>query len=224
MNRQQRREAEREAAKAAVRMQRTFPALGNDETTPSHVTPEILVFCKDLDPTQTPVYVDVRPLRGAIPNDCFFNVEDEVNARGGTVQYGWIIWELPHIILNAEFHAVLTRNGEMVDITPKSDGEARILFLPDTLRRYERRVVPSIRRGLCPEGERYERILQQRDELQLKYERRPAVKGGFPFHPEDMSPSDYQRFEALVLSIQRTFGECVEISRRKRAGGSLKKL
>ncbi len=51
---------------------------------------------------------------------------------GGATVLGWCIWERPGINLHATFHTVWKSwNGELIDVTPKPDGEARILFLPD---------------------------------------------------------------------------------------------
>jgi hypothetical protein len=51
---------------------------------------------------------------------------------------GWCIWEWPGILLNAEFHACwLSPEGEIIDITPKPDGEKTVLFLPDPALKFE---------------------------------------------------------------------------------------
>lgn len=46
---------------------------------------------------------------------------------------GWIIWEDPGLLVEAEFHVVWADpGGNLVDVTPKPDGEQRILFVRDS--------------------------------------------------------------------------------------------
>src|SRR5690606_38447056 len=60
------------------------------------------------------------------------NVAAVVQRQGGRALLGWTIWEWPGILLEAISHAVWEReDGELSDPTPKADGEATTLFLPD---------------------------------------------------------------------------------------------
>lgn len=53
------------------------------------------------------------------------------------------------MFLEAEFHACwLDQEGNLIDITPKLDGDSIILFLPDTERTYEHKPVDNIRMPL----------------------------------------------------------------------------
>ncbi len=36
--------------------------------------------------------------------------------------------------IEAEFHAVIEENGQLIDISPRQSGEKRILFIPDNIR------------------------------------------------------------------------------------------
>jgi hypothetical protein len=84
-----------------------------------------------------PVYLDVRPEAGAVPGECFANVAAKVAASGGSIVYGWQLWEWPHVLVEAEFHAVWRApDGLLHEITPKHDGDERILFVPDPRRTY----------------------------------------------------------------------------------------
>lgn len=91
MNRRERREAERRASKMQAKAMKAASRMAtidlSHETTPVAITDDIVAFCRTLDPTTQPVFVDVRPLPEAIEADCFFNVADEVTARGGDIQY-----------------------------------------------------------------------------------------------------------------------------------------
>jgi hypothetical protein len=115
-------------------------------TTPKAITPEILELCKKLDDTQTPVFVPVRPVAGAIVDECYHNVRGHVEKRGGSIQHGWIIWEHPEVIIEGTFHACWKDlSGQFVDITPKRDRETEILFLPDSTRVYKNEPVDNVR-------------------------------------------------------------------------------
>jgi hypothetical protein len=119
-------------------------------TTPTRISDEIRAFCADIDPTQIPVYVQVRPATQAKINSYFDSVLDHATQKGGAIQYGWIIWEeLSNNFLEAEFHAVwVSSSRELIDITPKIDNEATILFLPDSKRVYKGRLVENRRKLL----------------------------------------------------------------------------
>ena len=118
-------------------------------TTPTTISDAIRAFCEDIDSTQESVYVPVRPVPQARINSCFGSVRDYISQYGGGIQYGWIIWELPNVFLEAEFHAIwVSPSGELVDITPKIDNEDTILFLPDSKRVYEYRLVENLRKPL----------------------------------------------------------------------------
>jgi hypothetical protein len=123
--------------------------LMNKQTTPTTISDAIIAFCRDIDSTQKPVYVSVKPVSGAVLNECFSSVRDYINQHYGGIKFGWIIWELPGIFLEAEFHAVwISPSHELVDITPKADNENAILFLPDSKRAYEDRLIENLRKPL----------------------------------------------------------------------------
>jgi hypothetical protein len=182
------------------------------ETTPLAVTARILEFCRGIDPTTAPIYVPVQPEPECIVDDCFFNVADEVALRGGNIQYGWIIWEFPTILLAAEFHAVLEREGRLLDITPKRDGEERILFLPDSTRKYELHPVLPIRTPLTVEGEILCKYQGAAERLRHRYFVAPAIKGGALYAAPDDVVSEIEqlndrasaaRSKALKKSLER---------------------
>jgi len=107
-------------------------------TTPKRITPEISAFCEEIAPGEHPVYVFVQPEGDCSIRDCFWNVRRKIERDGGNTQHGWIIWEWPSVSLEAEFHAVWrSPEGAYTDITPKEDGEKRILFLAHHVRVYD---------------------------------------------------------------------------------------
>lgn len=110
--------------------------------------PIIIALCEQIAPGIEPIYLDVEIADGAIVNDCYENVTRIMGVRGGSIQYGWQIWEtLPGVMAEAEFHAVwMDMNGAHHDITPKvSNDITKILFLPDPNRRFEGRQINNIR-------------------------------------------------------------------------------
>lgn len=93
-----------------------------------------------------PVYLDVRPEPGAIAGECFANVAAKVAAAGGSVVYGWQLWEWPHVLVEAEFHAVWRASeGTLHEITPKHDRDEQILFAVDPRRIYAGTLVDNVR-------------------------------------------------------------------------------
>ncbi len=51
---------------------------------------------------------------------------------GETPVFGWMVWELTGFWLEAVRHAVVDRDGALVDITPPLDGETQTLFVRDS--------------------------------------------------------------------------------------------
>jgi hypothetical protein len=76
-----------------------------------------------------------RKPRGFEPelDNCHLNVCVQCNQFGGTSQYGWIIGQDKQTgFVEATFHTVWRApDGELIDITPRRDGEKRVLFVPD---------------------------------------------------------------------------------------------
>jgi hypothetical protein len=119
------------------------------ETTPKEITGDILVFCREIDATTKPEYISVLPCAFAEVNECYENVDTHIRSHGGTRQYGWTIWEIPNEMIEAEFHTVWrSQSGQLMDVSPKPDGETRILFLPDSKRVFQNAPVDNIRKPL----------------------------------------------------------------------------
>jgi hypothetical protein len=117
-------------------------------TTPASINKDVLAFCNEISNKASPIFVKVTPIEGYRDDDCYGNVEDYIQKNGGSVQYGWIIWEIPNIFIEAEFHAVWVNNGEYIDITPKSNNVERILFLPDPERKFTGDLIDNVRKPL----------------------------------------------------------------------------
>lgn len=103
---------------------------GITETTPPAITDKIRSFADTLradTPLIVPVITDPYGLFGW----CSDGVLEKIRHDGGTIRFGWIIWEMPDVLLTAEFHAVWRdANGKLFDITPKPQHETSIVFAP----------------------------------------------------------------------------------------------
>jgi hypothetical protein len=107
------------------------------DTVPRRVTARIVEFCSTLSP-ETPRFIKSHPSADAVQGHCFDNVGRKIERAGGSVQYGWAIWHLPGLYLEAEHHGVWRkRSGELVDVSPQINGTRRILFLPDVAAIYD---------------------------------------------------------------------------------------
>lgn len=118
-------------------------------TTPFEISRAIRRLVERLKPHGEAVYLMVQPEPDAVVNECFPNVEAKVARDGGRMLCGWQLWEWPHVLVEAEFHAVwLTPAGEMVEITPKAHLEPRILFVPDERLHYAGLTLDNVRMPL----------------------------------------------------------------------------
>lgn len=107
-------------------------------TTPSKITGQVRDFCATIKPGAEPVYMAVQPMDFATRDHCFQNVQAVVHVDGGTIVYGWMIWVMPNVYIEAEHHAVYQdSSGGLRDVTPKVHEEQSILFLRDDERPYD---------------------------------------------------------------------------------------
>jgi len=121
----------------------------------SDTMPSIVALCEQLVPNGKPVYLNVEVINGAIENECYKNIAYMIKNKGGSIQYGWQIWEtLPNLMAEGEFHAVwVDKEGILHDVTPKSlPGIKKILFLPDSFRKYSGRQIDNVRIPLRDES------------------------------------------------------------------------
>lgn len=114
-------------------------------------SPAVVNLCSMLVRGEKPLYLDIEKVEDTEINDCYYNVQNFIKKNGGSIQYGWQIWEtLPDVMCEAEFHAVwVDKKGNFRDITPKSiPNIKRILFLPDPARKYEGKQIDNFRVAL----------------------------------------------------------------------------
>lgn len=105
-------------------------------TTPREpLAARVVGHCRSISAEQ-PVFLpftrhDARHRAGA----CHLNVAHLVRERGGQAVTGWMIWESATLV-DAEHHCCWRApDGVLFDVTPRVDGEDRVLFLPDPARR-----------------------------------------------------------------------------------------
>jgi hypothetical protein len=101
-----------------------------------HTTPRTVDDVRDFlvrVPGESPRFIPVRAEPWALENHCDSNCLAKVQREGGgRVVPGWAIWLMPGHFIEAEYHCVYEDSGgSLVDITPKTDGETRILFVPN---------------------------------------------------------------------------------------------
>lgn len=117
--------------------------------TPPQVTKHIERLIARVAPGRKAVHLRVQPDQQAIVNECFPNVERVIARSGGSMLCGWQIWEWPHVLVEAEFHAVwLSPAGEMIDVTPKQNAEGLVMFVPDPRLEYTGAARDNVRLAL----------------------------------------------------------------------------
>jgi len=105
-------------------------------TTPKQITKRIRKFINTVGDVDEPVYLPFTySSEKYLPKHCLSNCEAESHFSGSPIAYGWLVWEdKKQRFIEAEFHAVIKRNNKYIDITPRVDGEVRVLFVPDRSR------------------------------------------------------------------------------------------
>ena len=108
---------------------------------------EVMTLCRSLHKFNCPREVEVRPWAFAHESQCFVNVRERVNIEGGSIRYGWALWQPCGAFLAAEHHAVWEppSRTSWIDITPPRLPVNRILFLPDERAVYQGKLVDNKR-------------------------------------------------------------------------------
>ena len=141
-------------------------------TTPKAISEQVYRLRAKIGVDTEPVFVSVSDTDGFAINECFPNVRHKIARDGGFIQYGWMVWEWPNKLIEGEFHAVwVAPDGGFRDITPKPDGEKRILFIPDPERVYQNIPIGTVRLPLTDAPEIHQMILlaEDKERLRLKY-------------------------------------------------------
>jgi hypothetical protein len=124
------------------------------QTTPESINEDVLEFCREVEFSSEPFYVDVEPSEDSEFQECFSNVENYIKKFGGRLQQGWTIWEIPRKYIEAEFHAIwMNEEGKYFDISPKPDREKKILFIKDDKVKSNNEPIGNIRKVLSDTAE-----------------------------------------------------------------------
>jgi len=109
-------------------------------TTPAKQSLSIKMFLKEIGLKSHPRFLKfTKRSEEYLPNFCLSNCESENHLHICPIVYGWTIWEdKKYRFIEAEFHAVVLINNEIVDITPRVDGEEKILWVHDPTRKATR--------------------------------------------------------------------------------------
>src|SRR5205814_2153199 len=91
--------------------------------TPESISAHVLALCREINPDAAPVYITITPGEGCAADDCFECVRQKVERDGGSIQFGWSIWEWPRVYVEAEHHAVYEppTGPPWVDLTPSPE-------------------------------------------------------------------------------------------------------
>lgn len=170
------------------------------ETTPARITQVIIDFCASITSDSSPEYIDVFPAPWAALNECFNNVYRMVKQYGGSMISGWAVWQRGNMLLDAEAHAIWRApDGKLIDITPHSYNEKRILFLFDSSVCYQGITIPSHRQALTdsPLVAEFIRLYSERDHIM-----QTSTLGNVYVMPADL----HNRINALQLIFSQEVG------------------
>lgn len=101
-------------------------------STPKIIDSDVTSFCKNLGNANKPYYLNTEPFHWSRVNCCDLNVKKIVKEQGGEIIFGFKIWSIPKLYIEASLHSIWENpNGKLIDITPNEDGEKTVLFLPE---------------------------------------------------------------------------------------------
>ena len=141
---------------------------------PRAVSDSIRNLVESIVPGGQPTFVEIVPRAGGTVNECFATVADQVAEAGGRIQHGWALWEWPGVLVEAEFHAVwVAPDNSLLCVTPRLDGERRILFLSEPNRVFSGELVDNVRLPLSgnPKVTEWITLAVKRGELRRKEQR-----------------------------------------------------
>lgn len=169
---------------------------------PGKVTSPVKKLINRIAPGQQPRYVKVLVEFDAEINECFVNLERKIKRDGGGIQYGWAIWYLPGILMEAEFHAVwISPEGELIDISPRPIQFKEIMFLPDPSNIYSGRQIGNIRISLSKNLKVKEYIRLHEELFKIMNEGELANKHGPISIPRNKIEPLRQRLAGLSIEL-----------------------
>ncbi len=95
----------------------------------------------EYEPEQVPVKIEPY----AKIHNCYIDVEQKVKLEGGSIHFGWAIFQTD-ILCEAEHHAVYElENGDLIDISPREFPFESIMFVPDNKAKYTGQSIDNVR-------------------------------------------------------------------------------
>lgn len=138
-------------------------------TTPKNIDENVTRLVNVIPDAESPLFLDLEHEPGAKKLDCFGNIRKKISRDGGSIKYGWCVWLWDGKLIEGEFHAVWqSPAGTLHDITPKPDGEHRILFIPDSRLTYNNEPVDNVRVALSDDPEVTEVIEASKRMVELR--------------------------------------------------------
>ncbi len=178
------------------------------QRTPNPDNEYVLQFCGEVAPGSLPVILEVIPSSGSPAKECYVVVEQKVIEAGGESVLGWIILEIPGLMIEATTHAVWRdKEGILHDIAPQAIVFDQHLFLPDPSLRYEGSQLPNIRKALRddPVVHRFIRSREMQFEVLNKGDRANQV-GEISMDASEWRPVQRAMQEADLAIINFKFG------------------
>lgn len=185
-------------------------------TTPSGITSEVRRLCKHMGFSTEPVFIQVNARADAISGECFDTTAKQVIEHGGSSVFGWLIWEWPGILIEAEFHAVWQKpDGTLLDVTKKDDGESVVLFIPDPGRKHEGVRVDNVRLPIGKD-QKIKQLISLKKQI---YSIMPKQNGPVVMDEDDLHHLIFLQNQvqelAFLLSISRESKRAASLSSRK---------
>ncbi|MGL1892597.1 MAG: hypothetical protein OCD02_13290 [Spirochaetaceae bacterium] len=98
---------------------------------PNRINRNIKKLIKKINIESKTEYITVETEILSDNEDCFMNVKNKIKRDGGDIKYGWQIVEDP-FYLEAKYYCIWeSPNGKLFDISPRSKGFKKTLFVHD---------------------------------------------------------------------------------------------
>jgi hypothetical protein len=173
-------------------------------TTPAKISTHIKKLCRKIGTGWAPQWVPVEPRLDSGFRDCFADVGRQVEEHGGSLVSGWLIWEHPGVLLDAEFHAIWkSPEGNLLDVTEKADRERRVLFVPDGTRTFAGHRIDNVRLPIGKDPLIAE-FIKSKELFQQSFEAEHAEKVGMVALSPELTALQYEsdRLWSMVLANQ----------------------
>lgn len=173
---------------------------------PRSITAAICEFATELGGVSDPQFVEVRPQPFAREQECYLNCFLASELAGGEPVLGFRIWTTNKLMLTAEHHCVLKKNGSLVDITPDPSKVDRIVFVPTgqspTVENIENILMNGVTGGckVLVDHPYLHRAGKLLDEASRSLHRRGLVAAATG---RELSAADYVDFNNAVAEIER---------------------